>query len=644
MFHNSPNETAANCGGGNSNGLGNTLKNGYAIGVRPDSRAFAYGFGQGTESGDVTIAYKAAGTSFASDVTCADLLGRPEAPTFWRVAYDNEAKTLTMKFKTAKGAEKAYSRTAVDLATYCVTNEVLFGFTASTKTCVYGIQVANLREVGEARRGIIRTGGDVTVPAGAAVAATVSPTEFANGFTAKSLAYGDGSTLDISTAASAEAVPAPYVAFESMGGTGTLVKKGAGNLGFQCPSATGAPNLRLDEGGLVLRKEPLEPLAATMAGGWAFNRSSGGMGYISTTNLWMKTTGFQIGSGTANVNDGVNSRRRVYVAGNWRMRFKAAALARTSADRLYMTLHDQGPDVSLPSGTDRYIMQWYVYEAYPSALQRMNTASVGSALERIDNKSSYAPINFCTALPGNGGAGLVDVTVEHDAALKRVRCIMAQGGNCVTNDFANQIVAPVSGGGYAYVGFTANTGSKTLKMAVTDFTFEQLDGADPLASAPYAASVSIGEDAGTITLDSPMAGGVFKLADSVAVADGATVRAASCGEAATLDIGTPVCAGDTLALACDADSAVRVAAIPAGVSRVTVDGGSFEPSAGMKASKVALDLANGAKVRASGVVTLGSVTVDGVKRKSGLYTASNCGFVTGEGAVSVAPATMIMVR
>ena len=636
VFHNSPNGTAAVGGNGAGVGLAGSLKNGFALGVDFANEKFSYGAGNNAQ-----IGWMAADASLGVDR--ADVLGRPEAPTSWRVSYDYDTKKLTLKLRTASGEVATYAKTA-NLETYCATNEVVFGFGSGVQSGQMGFVVSDMREVDEAGRGVIRTGGDVTVPTGATVAATVSPTEFANGFTAKSLAYGDGSTLDISTAASAEAVPAPYVAFESMGGTGTLVKKGAGNLGFQCPSATGAPNLRLDEGGLVLRKEPLEPLAATMAGGWAFNRSSGGMGYISTTNLWMKTTGFQIGSGTAIVNDGVNSRRRVYVAGNWRMRFKAAALARTSANSLFMTLHDQGPDVSLPTGTDRYIMQWYVYEAYQSALQRMNTASVGSALAAVDNQSSYAPINFCTALPGNGGAGLVDVTIEHDAALERVRCIMAQGGNCVTNDFANQIVAPVSGDGYAYVGFTVNTGSAALKMEVTDFSFERLDGTDPLASATYASTVEIGEDAGAITLDSPMAGGVFKLADSVTIASGATVRAESCGAAATLDIGTPVCAGDTLALAGDSDSTIRVASMPAGVSRITVDGGAFEPFGSFGARGAELALLGGAKVSASGRVSFSSITVDGVKQSSGVYTAENCSFVRGAGSLAVGLGTIIVVR
>ena len=641
VFHNSPSGTTAVGGSGGNYGLGGsagTLRNGFALGVDFAGKKFSYGYGKNDK-----IWAKASEGSLGVDR--ADVLGRPEAPTSWRVSYDYDTKKLTLRLRTARGEVATYEKTA-DLETYCATNEVVFGFASGVESGQMGFVVSDMREVDENSRGVIRTGGDVTVPTDAAVAATVSPTEFANGFTAKSLAYGDGSTLDISTAANAEAVPAPYVAFESMGGTGTLVKKGAGNLGFQCPSETGAPNLRLDEGGLVLRKEPLEPLAATMAGGWSFNRSSGGMGYISTTNLWMKTTGFQVGSGTANVNDGVNSRRRVYVAGNWRMRFKAAALARTSANSLFMTLHDQGPDVSLPTGTDRYIMQWYVYEGYASALQRMNTASVGSALAAVDNQSSYAPINFCTALPGNGGAGLVDVTVEHDAALKRVRCIMTQGGNCVTNDFANQIVAPVSGDGYAYVGFTAETGSVALKMAVTDFTFEQLDGADPLASSPYASTVEIGEDAGAITLDSPMAGGVFKLADSVMIASGATVRAESCGAAATLDIGTPVCAGDTLALAGDSDSTIRVASMPAGVSRITVDGGAFEPFGSFGALGAELALSGDAKVSASRRVSFSSITVDGVQQSPGVYTAENCSFVRGAGslAVGLGPGTIIIVR
>ena len=623
VFHNSPDGTAAYGGSGNSNGLGNSLKNGYAIGVRPDSLAFAYGFGQGTAESDVSLVYKAAGTSFSSDVTCASLLGRPDAPTSWRVAYDNDAKSLTMTFRTADGTEKTYSRTSVDLATYCATNEVLFGF-SSSMTGVVGLQVANLREVGESARGVVRTGGDVSVPAGATVSASVSPTEFANGFTAASLTYGDGSALDIPAASNGVAASAPYVAFDGMSGSGTLVKKGAGHLGFQRPPATGAPNLRLDAGGLVLRKEPLETLLADRAGGWSFSKNTGGMGYLSATNLWAATTGFQLGSGTKTTNETVNSRSRVYVAGNWRMRFKAAALDRTSANRLYMTLHDEGPDSVFPSGTNRYIMQWYVYEGYASSKQRMNTASVGETLAKVDNKSSYAPINFCTAQPANGGDGPVDVTVEHDAALGRVRCILAQGVNCVTNDFENQIVAPVGGSGYAYVGLTANTGSKALKMEITDFSFEQLDGADPLAAAPYAASVAIGAGAGTIALDSPMAGGVFKLADSVTVASGATVRTATIGETATLDIGTPACAGDTLAIAGDENSAVRVAGLPGNVANVTVDGVIFETSAGMTASHVALALSNGAKVRCSGKVSFASITVDGVDVATRTLTGTVC--------------------
>ena len=639
VFHNSPSGTAAVGAGGDSVGLAGTIKNGFAIGAKFSGNQFTYGANK--SSTDKSVIWKADDGSF--DVARADVLGSPDAPTSWRVAYDHGASTMALKFRTAKGDEKTYTKSSVNLVSYCGTNEVFFGFVQGIQSGTMGIQIANLREVGEDARGVVQTGGDVTIPAGTEVAAEIHPTEFANGFTAKSLAYGDGSTLAVSTNGG-QVASAPYVAFETMAGSGTLVKKGKGSLGFQRPPTSGVPRLRIDEGGLVLRKEPLETLAADEVGGWSFKQNAGGMGYLSSTNIWMKTTGFQVGSGTALANDGVNSRRRVYVAGNWRIHFKAAALARTSAEGLYMTLHDKGSDVSFPSGTDRYVMRWYVYEGYSSAIQRMNTASVGSVLENVDNKSSYAPINFCTALPANGGAGLVDVTIEHDAELKRVRCIMAQGENCVTNDFANQIVAPVSGGGYAYVGFTAYTGSASLKMEVTDFSFEQLNDADPLAASPYVSEVEIGANAGTVTLDSPVADGVFKLADSVTIASGATVRTESCGKAAILDIGTPVCAGDTLALAGDANSTIRVASMPTGVSRITVDGGVFETSGSFGAHGAELSLSGDAKVSALGRVSFRSITVDGVKQSSGVYTAENCSFVRGAGSLSVGLGTIIIVR
>ena len=149
--------------------------------------------------------------------------------------------------------------------------------------------------------------------------------------------------------------------------------------------------------------------------------------------------------------------------------------------------------------------------------------------------------------------------------------------------------------------------------------------------------------------------GAFDVRDFGAKGDGTTMDTSSIqsdidrcgesgGEAATLDIGTPVCAGDTLALAGDSDSTIRVASMPAGVSRITVDGGAFEPFGSFGARGAELALLGDAKVSASGRVSFSSITVDGVKQSSGVYTAENCSFVRGAGSLAVGLGTIIIVR
>ena len=663
VFHNSPDGTSAIGENFSAVGLDKNIKNGFAIGVILHDMRFSWGSSTGDDS---TIKWKETDYNLDLGFSNAEMLGTHEGPTSWRVAYDCGAHTLTLRIRTAGGKETSYVRGNVDLASLCGGNEAYFGFASAKwdQECFWGGQVANLRELGGEERGVVRTGGGLTAPAGAEVAVSLAQTEFANGFTAGSLSYGDGTALNVTAKNAHASASAPaYVAFDSLTGSGTLVKKGAGNLGFQRPPANAAANLRIEEGGLVLRKEPLEPLSAGPCGGWAFSKS-GAQEYLPSTNLWSATTGFRLGS--ANTDGGankeyweyINSRSRVRVAGDWRMHFKAGTLDRDSGTRFYMVLHDNAKgvethpsDISLREensrDNNRFAMFWYFGEVWEGWKQRMNADGVPPEgqtpwLADADWGRRYDPVNFCTAIAEN--AGLVDVTIEHDAELKRVRCILEQGGNCVTNDFENMTVSPVNDDGCAYIHFNRDPEGKPARIEITDFSFEQLDSEDVFASAPYAAAVKIDVGAGTISLDSPVAGGIFKLAESLAVADGAIVRVSSYDKAATLDLGVPSCAGDTLSINADANSTVRIAALPNGVSKMLVDGGTFELPAGMNASNAKLELLNGAKIRTSGNIAIGRVSVNGALQSQGVYTAGNCAFVEGDGSVRIGRGMVMILR
>lgn len=664
IFHNSSNGTSAIGENYNAVALDGSIQNGFAIGVILHDMRYSWG---SSTDGEPTVKWKETDYNLDLGFSNAEMLGAHDGPTSWRVAYDSDAHTLTLRIRTAGGKESSYVRDNVDIASLCDGNEAYFGFGSAKwdQEDFWGVQVANLRELGNEERGVVRTGGDLTASAGAEVAVSLAPSEYANGFTADSLSYGDGSVLDISekaTRAFEASLPA-YVAFDSLTGSGTLVKKGAGNLGFQRPPTNAAANLRIAEGGLVLRKEPLEELSSGLCGGWAFS-SSGSQEYLPSTNLWSATKGFRLGS--ANTDGGankeyweyINSRSRVRVAGDWRMHFKAGTLDRDSGSRFYMVFHDnakgvgtQPSDISLRQDNsrdnNRFVMFWYIGEICDGWKQRMNADGVPPEgqtpwLADADWGRRYDPINFCTAIAEN--VGLVDVTVEHDASLRRVRCILKQGENCVTNDFENMTVSPVNDDGCAYIQFCRDPEGKPARIEITDFSFVQLGAEDAFASAPYAAAVEVGSGAGTVVLDSPVAGGVFKLAESVTVTDGATVRVASCGEAATLDLGAPSCAGGELSMAADVNSAVRVAALPSSVSQMSMDGGTFELPAGISAQGVNLALSNGAKIRTDGNIAIGGVSVDGARQPQGVYTAANCSFVEGSGTVRVGRGMLIIMK
>jgi len=134
------------------------------------------------------------------------------------------------------------------------------------------------------------------------------------------------------------------------------------------------------------------------------------------------------------------------------------------------------------------------------------------------------------------------------------------------------------------------------------------------------------------------------LAESLAVADGAIVRVSSYDKAATLDLGVPSCAGDTLSINADANSTVRIAALPNVVSKMLVDGGTFELPAGMNASNAKLELLNGAKIRTSGNIAIGRVSVNGALQSQGVYTAGNCAFVEGDGSVRIGRGMVMILR
>ena len=429
-----------------------------------------------------------------------------------------------------------------------------------------------------------------------------------------------------------------FFGFEKLNGSGTLVKTGAGDLGL-VDTQNADVALRLAEGGLRLRREPLEDVDVRTPGGWNFSHRSG---------RYVYPDGIQIGESASFHCSNAQTRHQVRVDGDWRCSFSLWINGGSPADACSFFLHnDPRGNQCVGSSTagagfsgiaKSVAVGWYFYPHNTANFKTMTVASNGAGLP-WGNAVSHDPIDLRDKN--------TDVVLTYAAAAKTLTVEMTQGAASFSHVFENVDVGKSVGGSYAWLGFGVGCGGAQATPRITNLRFAHLDNVDALAGSRYLASVDVTADA-AVRLDTAKADGTFRLADAVALADGTALTAESVDAAATLAMGT-LTLGTGSVLKGDGRTVVAPDALAGDLGALALDGAVLKVSAATAEARALkmcdVALANGAKIAApaGGAVSLRHVTVDGVLVKGGAYSAETTAWVA-SGTVVLGGGTIMILR
>lgn len=429
-----------------------------------------------------------------------------------------------------------------------------------------------------------------------------------------------------------------FFGFEKLNGSGTLVKTGAGDLGL-VDTKNADVALRLAEGGLRLRREPLEDYTIDSAAGWNFSHASG---------RYIYPNGIQIGEIKQNHYSNAQTRHQLRVDGDWRCSFSLWVNSGNPADAVSFFLHNDprgnqctggGTSSACFNGIQKSVgLGWYFYPGNTSYKNKVTVGRNGAGLN-WGYGQSHAPLT----LPGQ----TTDIVLTYNAAAKTVTSVMTQGATSVTNTFDNFDVAGSVGGSYAWLVFGVGCGGAQATPKITNFKFEHLDNVDALADQRYLASVDMTGDA-AVRLDTAKGEGTFRLADTVTLAAGKTLTAESCDQPATLAMGT-LTLGEGSVVKGDAETTVKPDMLTGSLDVLKVEGTTLAIPAATVESRALKNsdvvLADGAKIAAPAgrPLSVRHVIVDGVQISNGSFPAATTDWVA-SGTVTLGGGTFLILR
>lgn len=437
-----------------------------------------------------------------------------------------------------------------------------------------------------------------------------------------------------------------YLAFDAMSGTGTLVKKGEGSLGFFSPTNGPVAALRVEEGGLRLMKRPLDPFTVGAGAGFVFSDWDGS---------YTRANGVKIGRfSRSNQAVSANSLRRVRVDRSWRCTFTLDLRHPTNndanqADALSVFLHNssRGNEVCgtcydsaayRSGGIDKSVaLGWYVY--LPSANYGLMYYGTNG------NFDKQAALEYGLRLYGR----VTDVTLTWDRTTKKLVSTLSRAGEePVTCEVATVDIPVTVGDKYAYLGFGTGGGGSQMEALFNDLKFETTeDVGDELADAKYANAVTLTADETPVVLDSTVANGTYRLADTVRLtAQDPVVVATAADAAGTLALGAVTADGTNVTFRAENGAKISVESV-SGAQAVTVDGGTLAiGSATAFDPKTRLYLVNGAALQLDyeGVLSVKDVFVGGVRTKGSFAAGDVDWIVGGSGRLSSQHGLMILLR
>lgn len=400
-----------------------------------------------------------------------------------------------------------------------------------------------------------------------------------------------------------------------------VVKGGAGNL---VVSGEGSPeaSVKVAEGGLILRKTPVETVRADYSrGGWTFSDETGS---------WGASGGLKLNSQKpANANNAVTV-NRVAVSGDWRASFKINLEGQnTPADAVAFFIQnaDGGPHQlggsnanAAWNGQKGIAVGWTVYP--PSG----NYSRVDLANCRGFNYNSSEAEYFGGTF--NLPNATTDVTLEYNATAKTLAMTMSQGDKTFSKTWTGVDVATAVGGDLAYLGFGTGGGGAHARPEFVDFRFEQLSSVDPTAETAWLGAVELTADGSGVSLDTAIANSKICVG-TMTVPAGVTLAPTSVNARGVLSIGELSGQGEVEVDTSAAD--VRVESVASGVTGISVSGGGrVVLPAGRALENCVVRLADDStRICAEGRVKVRSVFVGNVRQESCRYAPGDAPWICG---------------
>ncbi len=444
-----------------------------------------------------------------------------------------------------------------------------------------------------------------------------------------------------------------FVAFDTVGGSGTLIKRGTAALGLMGDHDRPTSNLvlRLEQGGLVLGKASDEPLSSVNgASDWIFSDKRLG-GCDDTLKICEYQSYF---TGTA------MSARRMRIGVPWTATFKLAIGKSTTqpADGFSFFLHNAPERLGLAAGTTAesgfnaipksFGLRWCFYPNHSaSVLYKVNVGRNG--VWDSGTGQSYLPVmitnGFVTAF-----------SLRYEPAAGTLTSVMSRDGLIVTNTFTGINLAADVQDTAAYIGFGSGTGGSYQELFVSDFRVAYDTPADAGAGPDDLAALTLpGASTNTVTLDTSLPGRLFRIT-AAAVGDGATLGVNAAREPGTLAFGATALAGDA-AFEIDAGCTLAVTDVTGGEDIVKRGAGAlalagatadYAGDTRLEAGTLALDaarlprttdlhVASGATLSLAfaGKQYVHALFVDGAPMPGGLYTTEKAAWITGPGTLVV---------
>jgi len=440
-----------------------------------------------------------------------------------------------------------------------------------------------------------------------------------------------------------------YFAFGAASGSGTLIKRGNVALGVQDSPDNPFTNatVRLDEGGLLLRKLVCEPVTL------------GDDFYLSPKASWAPGGALQtmplVGSTSGN---GVTAKRHV-VSQAWTARYTFFVGGRGGqADSFSFFVHNdsRGPsalggitaDAGYGGIANSVALRWNYYEGNAMS----NTVEYGQNGGWVTTtRRSNLPIKITTIQLET------DMVIRHDPVAKTLALTMSQGTNVFSTTFTGVDIPASVGGNLAYIGFGAGGGGAYCETRVKDFRFTLDTPTNPLpVSACLGTAILSAGSTNTVSLETVVPNAAFAIG-TAQVGSGATLGLESVNaNGGTLSVATNTLSGDA-AFNVSAGTALSLANVTGGAAvtksgsgTLTLTGaaatytGATRLTAGTLSTDAArlptatdLYVTTGATLNLAftGKQYIHMLTVNGVRMPGGQYTAATASWITGSGTLVV---------